>query len=113
VSKRKQGNSDCAELPRICLIDSSIEARFAEILSRRTKQNLAALRGPRINARVLREATRRMTDVDLDVAWRAALRGDSQVVEARVLPHVDVRALKRSPKGSPWRMSGWLSRRTT
>ena len=113
MSRRKQGNSDCAELPRTCLIDSSIEARFAEILTTRAAHNLDVLRRPRINARVLRDATRRMSDVDLDVAWRAALRGDRAVVDARVLPHVDTRTIKRTPKGSPWRMSGWLSRRTT
>lgn len=113
VSRVKRGKSDCAELPQRHLIVPSIEARFAEILSRRAAHNLSVLRSPRINARVLRDAARRMTDVDLDVAWRAALRGDRAVVDARVLPHVDARVLKRTPKGSPWRMSGWLSKRST
>jgi hypothetical protein len=109
----KQGKSDCAELPRRSLIVPSIEARFAEILDSRVAHNLDVLRAPRLNARVLRDAARRMSDVDLDVAWRAALRGDHAVVDARVLPHADVRKRKRTPKGSPWRASGWLSRRTT
>lgn len=59
---------------------------------------------------VLLRAVSRMNDVDLDSAWRAALRGDSDTLDARVLPHVTA-PRKRTPKGSPWRSSGWLSKR--
>jgi len=58
--------------------------------------------------RSLAGAAARLTDVELDTAWRAALRGDSAVVEARVLPAVRP-APKRARTGSPWRASGWLS----
>jgi hypothetical protein len=58
--------------------------------------------------RSLAGAAARMDDVALDTAWRAALRGDSAVVEARVLPLVRP-ALKRARAGTPWRASGWLT----
>lgn len=60
------------------------------------------------NLRALRPAVARLTDVDLDSAWRAALRGDQAVLDARVLPQVRTGPVKRTPKGTPWRASGWL-----
>lgn len=126
----RTGLRDRAELPLRCVISASIEDAFADLRSRtptdenahvvltnmlagysRARRRLdahAVLRTPR-RAAVLRRACAHMTDVDLDAAWRAALRGDLTTVDARVLPHVDPRkpALKR--KGSPWRSSNWVT----
>lgn len=107
VESSATGLSKRTELPRTSLIVPSIEARFAEILKTRAAHNLSVLRGARINARTLADAARRMTDVDLDVAWRAALRGDGQVVEARLRPHVRAATPTRRAKGSPWRTTGY------
>jgi hypothetical protein len=117
VSRKREnttGLSNRTELPRTCLIVPSIEARFAEILGKRTAHNSAvmALARPRTRVRTLAEAARRLTDVDLDVAWRAALRRDDDVVEARLAPHVRTLAPARSPKGSPWRKAGYKAGRT-
>lgn len=125
-----------AELPRTCLIVSSpIEAAFAGVRTSmrsharqdalalmhallaeatRTRQHAKArtLMSGRKRTDTLQRAVTRMSAVDLDSAWRAALRGDAGVVDARVLPHV-TQAPKRMPKGSPWRSSSWLSRRST
>lgn len=132
---RKPVVRDRAELPRTSIIvPSSLEERFAEILSRRAVENLDALlhgedrlvqrmraehhaRGrallrTRRGKDALAHAAKRLTDVDLDVAWQAALRRDHDVLEARVLPCLDVRAPRRTstPERSPWRASGWLRR---
>jgi hypothetical protein len=55
----------------------------------------------------LGRAAARMTDVDLDAAWRAALRGDTHVLVTRLANNVGS-PRKRARKGSPWRASGWL-----
>ena len=113
--------SDRAELPLIELMYASVVLQRLGACSLddlRAQAQLyvgacharRALMGKRSTAHVA-EAARRMTDVDLDTAWRAALRGDDATVLARVTPHVDPRPRKRTRKGSPWRMSGWLSRR--
>lgn len=74
---------------------------------------LACLRKPHQTRLVsLERAAQRMHDVDLDSAWRAALRGDEAVLRDRLAPHVTAPP-KRPPKGSPWRSSGWLTRRAT
>jgi hypothetical protein len=57
---------------------------------------------------LLRRAAVQMSDVDLDSAWRAALRGDSDVLHARLLPHVDTRTRKQPHRGSPWRRASCL-----
>jgi hypothetical protein len=129
---RKPVVRDRAELPGTYLIVSSLEERFAEILSTRAVENMEALlhsedrlaqrmraqhheRGrallrTRQGKDALAGAAKRLTDVDLDVAWQAALRGDRDVLEARVLPCLDVRPSRRTstPRASPWRASGWL-----
>lgn len=46
---------------------------------------------------------------DLDAAWRAALRGDVSVALARVADHVTVPQVEAV--GTPWRLTGWLSRK--
>jgi hypothetical protein len=118
---RLEHTSDCAELPLIELMYARVRTqeprRSAEDLLALAWRSLGAcemrnaLAGTRSTA-LLADAARRMTDVDLDAAWRAALRGDSRTMLDRVTPHVDARKRKRARKGSPWRMSGWLSRRT-
>lgn len=123
-----------AELPRTTLIVPSIEAAFAGVRTSmrsrtrpdalalmhallaeatRTRQQAKAraLMSGRTRTDALQRAVSRLSAVDLDSAWRAALRGDHVVLDARVLPHV-ARAPKRMPKGTPWRSSGWLSGRS-
>jgi hypothetical protein len=117
---RLEHRTDCAELPLIELMYASVRERLGacslDILCAQSRLYVGAsearraLMGKRSTAHVA-EAARRMTDVDLDTAWRAALRGDDATMLARVVPHVDPRKRKRARKGSPWRMSGWLSRR--
>lgn len=62
---------------------------------------------------VLRRACSHLTDVELDTAWRAALRRDQVSVDRRVLPHVDARPRKPARKGSPWRAPNWITPSTT
>lgn len=77
--------------------------------SRARERRLAhAVLNTQRRGKLLSRAVSHLTDVDLDSAWKAALRGDRDTVEARVLPHVDPRPSKRRRKGSPWRASGWL-----
>lgn len=126
----RQVKGDRPELPTTCIIDCSIEDRFARIRARSgsgTRELLAIASDAQRQARArvlltqshgraqahLREAARRMPDFDLDVAWRAALRGDEAVTLARVLPHVHSRIKARKRKGSPWRVSGWLFKDAT
>jgi hypothetical protein len=122
---------DCAVVPLTHVIVPSIESQYLGVLrSTRTHDAQVLLRNmlagasraqQRLSAReiltqsrstsldALKRAASRMHDVDLDSAWRAALRGDTQVLDARVLPHV-TRRPRRHPGGSPWRTSGWLTR---
>jgi hypothetical protein len=129
----RQSLSYRAELPRTSIIVSSIEDRFAHLRARHPERvsmgdllALASRETRRVThtrllltqsrskaQKVLSDACRRMGDVDLDTAWRAALRGDSAVMHERVLPHVQSPMMTRQHKGTPWRMSGWLSRRAT
>lgn len=134
MRRRSRDAGSRAELPLTYVIDSSIEEQFArvsrswsarqdplvlmrEMLSECARARahalmLACLDKPRHKRTVsLERAAQRMHDVDLDSAWRAALRGDEGVLHDRLAPHVTAPP-KRTPKGSPWRMSGWLSRRT-
>lgn len=104
-----------AELPRIELIYARLRRQTSaqslpSLLAQahRAVRESAAARTLQRTTRPLRDAARRMTDVDLDAAWRAALRGDDATLTARVVPHVDTRPRKRTSTVSPWRMSGWL-----
>jgi hypothetical protein len=126
---RASVNAERAELPLTGVIYAPIERQYqglsrgirpgdwtallafarASVHACASRRALASRRSPAL----LRDAARRMTDVDLDTAWRAALRGDDATMLARVTPHVDPRPRKRKQTGSPWRMSGWLSRRAT
>jgi len=118
---RLEHRADCAELPLIELIYARVQAHArtlspADLLAQAQLyvgacEARRALTGSRSTA-LLADAARRMTDVDLDAAWRAALRRDDATMLDRVTPHVDPRKRKRPRKGSPWRMSGWLSKRT-
>lgn len=124
-----------AELPITHLIGGPIESAFAQVRMRRIAsrdplvimrellgglaaarshaQMLACLRKPKHARTVsLERAAQRMLDVDLDSAWRAALRGDEDVLHDRLAPHVTAPP-KRTPRGSPWRSSGWITRRAT
>jgi hypothetical protein len=124
---------DRAEHPLTYVIDSSLERSFAHIRMRRRTQRdaltlmrellgdlasarshalmLACMGKPKRARTVsLERAAQRMLDVDLDSAWRAALRGDDTVLHDRLAPHVSAPP-RRPPKGSPWRSSGWLTRR--
>lgn len=120
-----------SEPPLTCIIFSSLEHAFAQARMRRRSESDAlammsallseaareratararAILRTRQRSETLERAVSSMGDVDLDAAWRAALRGDTLVTEARMLPHVQA-PLKPTPKGSPWRGSGWLSKR--
>lgn len=59
--------------------------------------------------RTLRDAVMRMHGDDLDSAWNAALRGDVSLALRRVAVHV--REVRQERSGTPWRMTGWLTRR--
>jgi hypothetical protein len=105
-----------------------IEQRYAEIRraarreslmtlwtrARRQEMHLVNVRALATSNRATRRATlkravSRMHVDDLDVAFRAALRGDMTLALHRVAPSVtrpvDV------PTGTPWRLSGFLSKR--
>lgn len=126
-----------SELPLTGIIDASIEASFAGIRAgmcrregldalQRMQSMLSELAYDRARHRALacldathkaravslERAAQRMHSDDLDAAWNAALRGDTQVLERCLTPHLTPPP-KRTPKGSPWRASGWLSRRST
>jgi hypothetical protein len=129
----KQAATGRTVFPLKHIIVSSIEERFAHLRARQRERvrldDLLALASSETRRvthtrllltqsrskaqKALSDACRRMGDVDLDTAWRAALRGDSAVMHERVLPHVQAPSLTRQHKGTPWRMSGWLSRRAT
>jgi hypothetical protein len=129
----KQGATGRTVFPLRSIIVPTIEERFAHMRARQRERvrmhdllALASREARRVThtrllltqsrskaQKVLSDACRRMCDVDLDTAWRAALRGDSSVMHERVLPHVQAPSLTRQHKGTPWRMSGWLSRRAT
>ena len=63
--------------------------------------------GKRDQRTVLKLASSRLDDVELETAWKAALRGDYTVASARLqrtVKQAPVRPRKRKPKGwSPWR----------
>lgn len=120
-----------SEHPLTCLIVSSLEGTFAQVRMRtrdesdalammqallseaareRATARARAILRTRQRSETLERAVASMGDVDLDAAWRAALRGDTLVTDARMLPHVQA-PLKPTPKGSPWRGSGWLGKR--
>jgi len=116
------GAAKCRELPLTDVIGgsspSTMEARYAAVraatheLPHEFARPLDLAQLPRRRAAdALARAARQMTDVDLDVAWEAALRGDSALLHARIAPCVDLRPQRRTPEGSPWRTSGWLRRR--
>jgi putative alpha-1,2-mannosidase len=129
----KQGATGRTVFPLTTIIVPSIEARFARmralqranvrmddllaLASRETRRvthtHLLLTQSRSKAQKVLSDACRRMGDVDLDTAWLAALRGDDAVMHERVLPHVQSPPMTRQHKGTPWRMSGWLSRRAT
>lgn len=87
-----------------------VQAKDDEARLARRRQLALARERLRSAPRSLVAAVARLDDVALDTAWRAALRGDSAVLEARVLPTVRA-AAPRPRKGSPWRAPGWLGRR--
>ena len=127
----KQAATSRTVFPLRSIIVHSIEERFAHLRARQSvsMDDLLALASRETRRvthtrllltqsrskaqRALSDACRRMGDVDLDTAWRAALRGDDAVMHERVLPHVQAPMMTRQRKGTPWRMSGWLSRRAT
>lgn len=129
----KQAATSRTVLPRTTIIVSSIEEMFAHLRARHPERvrmddllALASREARRVThtrllltqsrskaQKALSDACRRMGDVDLDTAWRAALRGDDAVMHERVVPHVHAPSNTRTRKGTPWRMSGWLSRRAT
>lgn len=80
----------------------------------RTHQRTRALDLEQASARkrthTLERAVASMLPVDLDTAWRAALRGDDAVLSARITPHLR-RPRASEPQGTPWRRSGFASRR--
>ena len=108
-------NLNRPELPRTDLIEAC-DAQSALIESNRAAQTETARallnQAPRKRAsEAVAKAAAHLTDAELDSAWRAALRGDQAVVEARILPHVDARSTRRRRATTPWRASGWLKKR--
>jgi hypothetical protein len=91
----------------------SAYAHMSRDRSRRAAQRATHHAPLRRSTSTLERACKHLSDVDLEVAWQAALRGDRATFDARVLPHVDPRPPKRAPEGTPWRESMGLSRRTT
>lgn len=89
-----------------------MQALISEAARERAEARARAILRTRQRTETLERAASSMGDVDLDAAWRAALRGDNAVTEARMLPHV-MAPLKPAPKGTPWRGSAWLTRRAT
>lgn len=127
--------SDRAELPLTHVIDSSIESAFGQYRRRnrmragldflqrmhsmlhelaydRARERALACLEANTHARKvsLERAAQRMHDVDLDSAWKAALSGDTTVLHDRLAPVIQAPP-KPTPKGSPWRNSGWLTKR--
>lgn len=104
---QKQARTDAQSQLEAALIE-----RARQTQSRQARAVL--YQAPRRRAQeALGRAVAHLTDAELDAAWRAALRGDSAVLEARVLPHLDGRSTRRkgSRTSTPWRASGWLRKR--
>ena len=84
---------------------------LARISRERTLQgNVERLRGKRTRGRLLTNTVARMHGDDLDSAWHAVMMGDvdrALRIMARDVPG----AVQPGHKGTPWRMSGWLSKR--
>jgi hypothetical protein len=73
--------------------------------------NLGQLHQPAKRKRLttLERAISRMHVDDLDAAWQAALRGDLPSALLRVADHVTEAPVEL--QGTPWRLTGWLSKR--
>jgi hypothetical protein len=84
-----------------------MEARRAE----RRSRNLSRITAKKKSERraTMARAVSRMHGDDLDAAWRAALRGDMNDALIKVADHVTTPAVE--PTGTPWRLTGWLSRK--
>jgi len=63
----------------------------------------------KVRRETMSRAVARMHTDDLDAALTAALRGDLDAALARMADHVSTRVRERV--GTPWRMTGWLSKR--
>ena len=92
------------------LASEAVEA-LARLSRERTLQgNVERLRGKRTRGRLLTNTVARMHEDDLDSAWHAVMMGDvdrALRIMARDVPS----ASRPGHKGTPWRMSGWLSKR--
>ena len=92
------------------LAEEAVEA-LARLSRERTLQgNVERLRRHRGRGLVLKNTVARMHVDDLDSAWHAAMMGDvdrALRIMARDVPGVE----QGAQKGTPWRMSGWLSKR--
>ena len=84
-----------------------MEAKLAE----RRARNLSRITSKRKHERraTMARAVSRMHGDDLDAAWRAALRGDVNDALIKVADHVTTPAVEHV--GTPWRLTGWLSRK--
>jgi len=83
------------------------EATRAQTL--RDNLSRLAVRKRTVRVQTLERAVARMHVDDLDAAWQAALRGDVELALRRVADHVAI--VREEAKGTPWRMTGWLSKR--
>lgn len=60
----------------------------------------------------LRTAAANLPDVDLDTAWRCALRSDLPGIAIRMGHLLRLPRPRKAKTGSPWRQTGWLFKRT-
>jgi hypothetical protein len=84
------------------------EARRAQ--TRRANVVRLSARKRTVRVQTLERAVSRMHIDDLDAAWQMALRGDVGLVLQRIGDHVT--QVQQEVSGTPWRMTGWLTRRT-
>ena len=83
------------------------EARRAQ--TRRANVASLTARKRTVRVRTLERAVSRMHIDDLDAAWNAVLRGDLSLALQRIGDHVT--QVRQEHSGTPWRMTGWLTRR--
>lgn len=84
-----------------------MESRRAARRSRNLSKLMSKRKGERRDT--LTRAVSRMHGDDLDAAWRAALRGDVNDALIKVADHVTAPPVEAM--GTPWRLTGWLSKR--
>jgi hypothetical protein len=100
-----------AQTRRMTVRDTLHMMMMESQLAQRRSRNLSKLSAKRKSERraTMARAVSRMHGDDLDAAWRAALRGDMNDALIKVADHVTTPAVEHV--GTPWRLTGWLSRK--